>query len=132
MLNQPKSYFFFQDNYLDAYINVIQDTDPLKTSLVFSCGMGAVRTTYAMVAACIVRRKRVMELGWPDPFGSSTFAASTSGTPVARSNTPLGTRSGSMTVCIQTSVSLEVLNSRVSQATRRFKWPWIRRTPSKT
>lgn len=38
-----------QDNYLDAYVRVIEGTDPFKTSLIFSCGMGAVRTTFAMV-----------------------------------------------------------------------------------
>ena len=38
-----------QDNYLDAYVRIIKETDPTKTSLVFSCGMGAVRTTFAMV-----------------------------------------------------------------------------------
>ncbi|KAK7032337.1 hypothetical protein VNI00_013296 [Paramarasmius palmivorus] len=84
------------DNYLDAYLNVIKTTDPHKTSLVFSCGMGAMRTTYAMVAACIVRRKRVMEQGWADPFGlvgSSTFNAAGNAlkgtnTPLSRSDTP--------------------------------------------
>lgn len=58
----------FQDNYLDAYVRVIKETDPTKTSLVFSCGMGAVRTTYAMVAALLVRRKQIMALGYKDPF----------------------------------------------------------------
>ncbi|KAG7089324.1 hypothetical protein E1B28_011021 [Marasmius oreades] len=93
-----------EDNYIDAYLNVIQETDPFRTSLVFSCGMGAVRTTYAMVTACIVRRKKVMELGWPDPFGSSsTFNANGTNskgtnTPMSRSDTPLGVlKSGSMT-----------------------------------
>uniref|UniRef100_A0A0W0FRV3 Metal ion binding oxidoreductase n=1 Tax=Moniliophthora roreri TaxID=221103 RepID=A0A0W0FRV3_MONRR len=79
-----------EDNYLDAYLNVIKTTDPHKTSLVFSCGMGAMRTTYAMVAACIVRRKRVMEQGWADPFGlvgSSTLNAT--GSPFKGANTPL-------------------------------------------
>ncbi|ESK95344.1 metal ion binding oxidoreductase [Moniliophthora roreri MCA 2997] len=79
-----------EDNYLDAYLNVIKTTDPHKTSLVFSCGMGAMRTTYAMVAACIVRRKRVMEQGWGDPFGlvgSSTLNAT--GSPFKGTNTPL-------------------------------------------
>jgi len=74
-----------EDSYLDAYLRVIKSTDPLHTSLVFSCGMGAVRTTYAMVAACVVRRKQIMRLqarqqkfvnlgvviggGVKDPFG---------------------------------------------------------------
>jgi hypothetical protein len=30
--------------------------------------MGAVRTTYAMAAACIVRRKQCIDLGLGDPF----------------------------------------------------------------
>ncbi|THU84968.1 hypothetical protein K435DRAFT_783557 [Dendrothele bispora CBS 962.96] len=51
-----------EDSYLDAYLRVIKSADPLHTSLVFSCGMGAVRTTYAMVAACVVRRKQIMKL----------------------------------------------------------------------
>lgn len=34
----------FQDNYLDAYLDVILKTDPVNTSLIFSCGMGAVRS----------------------------------------------------------------------------------------
>ncbi|KAJ7592850.1 inositol hexakisphosphate-domain-containing protein [Mycena floridula] len=57
-----------EDNYLDAYLHVIRDTDPLRTALVFSCGMGAVRTTFAMVAASIIRRKQVIGRGMPDPY----------------------------------------------------------------
>ncbi|KAJ3567855.1 hypothetical protein NP233_g6086 [Leucocoprinus birnbaumii] len=60
-----------EDNYLDAYLRVIRDTDPLRTSLVFNCGMGAVRTTFAMVAALIIRRKQLVERGFSDPFGMS-------------------------------------------------------------
>ncbi|KAJ3797672.1 inositol hexakisphosphate-domain-containing protein [Lentinula aff. detonsa] len=58
-----------EDNYLDAYLRVIKTTDPLKTALVFSCGMGAVRTTFAMVAACLVRRRQLVLRGLPDPYG---------------------------------------------------------------
>lgn len=58
----------FQDNYLDAYLRVIKNTDPLRSSLVFSCGMGAVRTTFAMIAALIVRRKMIMLRGFEDPY----------------------------------------------------------------
>ncbi|PAV16188.1 metal ion binding oxidoreductase [Pyrrhoderma noxium] len=57
-----------EDNYLDAYVQVIKETDPTKTSLVFSCGMGAVRTTFAMVAALLVRRKQLVARGLGDPF----------------------------------------------------------------
>ncbi|KAF8071749.1 inositol hexakisphosphate-domain-containing protein [Lyophyllum atratum] len=74
-----------EDNYLDAYVRVIRETDPLRTSLVFSCGMGAVRTTFAMVAATLVRRKQLIALGMPDPYAlkppqlGSTPTASSSG-----------------------------------------------------
>ncbi|KAJ6512734.1 inositol hexakisphosphate-domain-containing protein [Mycena sanguinolenta] len=57
-----------EDNYLDAYLRVIRSTDPLRTALVFCCGMGAVRTTFAMVAASIVRRKQLILRGLPDPY----------------------------------------------------------------
>lgn len=33
-----------QDNYLDAYVSVLKDVDPLNSSLVFNCGMGVVRS----------------------------------------------------------------------------------------
>ena len=33
-----------QDNYLDAYVSILRDADPLTTSLVFNCGMGVVRS----------------------------------------------------------------------------------------
>ncbi|KAG7451357.1 uncharacterized protein BT62DRAFT_942232 [Guyanagaster necrorhizus] len=62
-----------EDNYLDAYLRVIKQTDPLRTSLVFSCGMGAVRTTFAMVAASIVRRKQLISKGLPDPYAVKGF-----------------------------------------------------------
>ncbi|SRR5258706_1549060 len=42
--------------------------NPHRTPIVFNCGMGAVRTTYAMVAACLIRRKQYMSLGMRDPF----------------------------------------------------------------
>ncbi|KAL6297864.1 inositol hexakisphosphate-domain-containing protein [Sparassis latifolia] len=57
-----------EDNYLDAYLRVIQHTDPSSTALVFNCGMGVVRTTFAMVAACIVRRKLLIARGMDDPY----------------------------------------------------------------
>ncbi|PPQ89323.1 hypothetical protein CVT25_003160 [Psilocybe cyanescens] len=57
-----------EDNYLDAYLRVIRDSHPTKTALMFSCGMGGVRTTFAMVAASLVRRKQIMNEGGPDPY----------------------------------------------------------------
>lgn len=62
-----------QDNYLDAYLRVVKNTDPLRSALVFSCGMGAVRTTFAMVAALIVRRKMVLRRGLEDPYANKSF-----------------------------------------------------------
>jgi hypothetical protein len=59
-----------QNNYLDAYLRVIKNTDPVRSALVFSCGMGAVRTTFAMVAAVIVRRKMLLARGLEDPYAS--------------------------------------------------------------
>lgn len=59
-----------EDNYLDAYLRVITNTDPVRSALVFSCGMGAVRTTFAMVAAVIVRRKMLLARGLEDPYPS--------------------------------------------------------------
>ena len=57
-----------EDNYLDAYVNVMKDSDPRETNIIFSCGMGVVRTTYAMTAALLVRRKQLLLLGEMDPF----------------------------------------------------------------
>ena len=59
-----------KDNYVDAYLRVIKNADPLRTSLVFSCGMGAVRTTFAMASACVVRRRQLMLRGQPDPYAT--------------------------------------------------------------
>ena len=65
-----------KDNYLDAYLQVIKDKDPLKTCLVFSCGMGAVRTTYAMVAASLVRRRQLILRGMNDPYAGRGLGTS--------------------------------------------------------
>jgi Inositol hexakisphosphate len=63
-----------QDDYVDAYLQVIKNADPLRTSLVFSCGMGAVRTTFAMTAACLVRRRQLMLRGLPDPYATKLLS----------------------------------------------------------
>ncbi|PWY97867.1 hypothetical protein BCV70DRAFT_202357 [Testicularia cyperi] len=57
-----------ENNYLDAYTQVIKDLDPTETSLVANCGIGFTRTTFAMVAAVILRRKQMLLLGFRDPF----------------------------------------------------------------
>lgn len=57
-----------EDSYLDAYVRVMKDSDPRETNIIFSCGMGVIRTTYAMVAALLVRRKQFLLLGERDPM----------------------------------------------------------------
>ena len=60
-----------EDNYLDTYVSVLRQADPLTTALVFNCGMGVVRTTFAMIAALLVRRKQFILRGLDDPFPTS-------------------------------------------------------------
>ncbi|ORY84702.1 inositol hexakisphosphate-domain-containing protein [Leucosporidium creatinivorum] len=62
-----------EDRYLDTYTTLLS-TIPTSSSLVFNCGIGVVRTTFAMSAALVVRRKQVMSAdaeggGGRDPFG---------------------------------------------------------------
>jgi hypothetical protein len=45
---------------LDAYLRIIGETDRVHTPLVLLCGMGAIRTTFAMVAASLLRRKQMI------------------------------------------------------------------------
>nr|XP_018260510.1 uncharacterized protein I303_07432 [Kwoniella dejecticola CBS 10117]OBR82668.1 hypothetical protein I303_07432 [Kwoniella dejecticola CBS 10117] len=61
-----------EHNYLDAYVSVLKSVDPLTTALVFNCGMGVVRTTFAMCAAMLIRRKQLLLEELDDPFGSAT------------------------------------------------------------
>ncbi|KAM0753591.1 hypothetical protein T439DRAFT_322487 [Meredithblackwellia eburnea MCA 4105] len=56
-----------EDRYLDTYASVLSSI-PTTSSLVFNCGIGVVRTTFAMCAALIVRR-RLLVLEGTDPFG---------------------------------------------------------------
>ncbi|KAI6025906.1 inositol hexakisphosphate-domain-containing protein [Pisolithus orientalis] len=70
-----------EDNYLDAYLRVIKDTDPLRSALVFSCGVGAVRTTFAMVAALIVRRRMAIRQGFEDPYANKSFLSMINSSP---------------------------------------------------
>ncbi|KAG8953141.1 hypothetical protein FRC04_003089 [Tulasnella sp. 424] len=64
-----------ENNYLDAFLDVMKTTDPTETPLVFSCGAGIVRTTFAMVGACIVRRRQLVLLGEPDPYASTKLSS---------------------------------------------------------
>ncbi|GAA6009259.1 hypothetical protein JCM11491_004248 [Sporobolomyces phaffii] len=56
------------DGYLDHYTSLIS-TIPTTSSLVFNCGVGVVRTTFAMSCALLVRRKQLLEEGAVDPYG---------------------------------------------------------------
>lgn len=57
-----------EHNYLDAYTQVIKDIDPLKTCFVANCGAGVFRTTFAMIAAVLVRRRQMVLLTNTDPM----------------------------------------------------------------
>lgn len=57
-----------EDRYLDVYTTILAAV-PTTSSLVFNCGLGQVRTTFAMSAALIVRRKQLMQEGREDPYG---------------------------------------------------------------
>jgi hypothetical protein len=72
---------------VDAYLQVINNADPLRTSLVFSCGMGAVRTTFAMTAACLVRRRQLMLRGLPDPYANKLLNTPHASSPASGVNT---------------------------------------------
>ncbi|KAL7413408.1 inositol hexakisphosphate-domain-containing protein [Mrakia frigida] len=82
-----------EDNYLDAYLSVLKGIDPLKTSVLISCGMGVVRTTFAMTAAVLVRRHQLLRLDLPDPFAtviphSAPTSPKLAPAKLSRSNTP--------------------------------------------
>ncbi|PWN26799.1 hypothetical protein BDZ90DRAFT_211139, partial [Jaminaea rosea] len=57
-----------ENNYLDAYTRILQSLDPETSAVVANCGAGVTRTTFAMVAAQIVRRRQWILRGHPDPF----------------------------------------------------------------
>lgn len=57
-----------EHNYLDAYTQVIKDKDPRNTFFVANCGAGVFRTTFAMIAAVIVRRRQMTLLTHTDPL----------------------------------------------------------------
>ena len=64
----------------DAYLDVLlgSSADPSISSLLFSCGMGAVRTTFAMCASSIVRRRQLVLKGLPDPYDISSVGSGAS------------------------------------------------------
>ncbi|GAA6022381.1 hypothetical protein JCM10207_004746 [Rhodosporidiobolus poonsookiae] len=56
------------DGYLDVYTSLLAKI-PTSTALVFNCGAGVVRSTFAMSVALIVRRKQLIDEGGLDPYG---------------------------------------------------------------
>ncbi|ORY52376.1 hypothetical protein BCR33DRAFT_711697 [Rhizoclosmatium globosum] len=48
-----------EDRYLDEYVNAVKSCNP-EDYVVFNCGMGVGRTTFAMTVALILRRTRQM------------------------------------------------------------------------
>ncbi|KAH9998939.1 inositol hexakisphosphate-domain-containing protein [Russula vinacea] len=62
---------------------------PISPDL-FSCGMGAVRTTFAMTSACVVRRRQLVLLGQPDPYSTKLLNASPLSNSASGANTPSG------------------------------------------
>ncbi|ORX60585.1 hypothetical protein DM01DRAFT_1332719 [Hesseltinella vesiculosa] len=56
-----------EDNYFDEYVRVIRDLSPTEP-LIFSCGMGNVRTTVGIIIAQLIRRTQLLERNLPDPF----------------------------------------------------------------
>jgi hypothetical protein len=119
-----------EDNYLDAYVRVIRNLDPLRSALVFTCGMGAVRTTFAMVAATIVRRKQLISRGVPDPYAPKH----TNGTNPARPNssgagTPAGHQSSAR---ILQSLEQALSQQEYSKSLLRLTYLLQQCLPSKT
>jgi protein-tyrosine phosphatase len=52
--------------------------------------MGAVRTTFAMTSACLVRRRQLVLLGQPDPYSTKLLNASPLSNSASGDNTPSG------------------------------------------
>ncbi|CAO1618211.1 unnamed protein product [Sympodiomycopsis kandeliae] len=71
-----------ENNYLDAYTRILRNFDPTRTCIVANCGAGYTRTTFAMVAAQIIRRRQLMLMGHADPFQLAE-TASVSATPAS-------------------------------------------------
>ncbi|KIK55186.1 hypothetical protein GYMLUDRAFT_48165 [Collybiopsis luxurians FD-317 M1] len=106
-----------EDNYLDAYLRVIKTTDPLKTALVFSCGMGAVRTTFAMVAACVVRRRQLILRGLPDPYGLKSSGSHISSPGRSGFSTPSQPQSDRMAIALEQAMAQQDLSRSLLKLT---------------
>ncbi|GAA5966606.1 hypothetical protein JCM21900_001467 [Sporobolomyces salmonicolor] len=91
------------DGYLDLYTSLLAGI-PTSSSLVFNCGVGVVRTTFAMSAALIVRRKQLIEAGMVDPYELMLDKEQEVGSPKLREK--------------DRSTAREMLRMRSEQATR--------------
>jgi Inositol hexakisphosphate len=63
------------DNYLDSFLSVIRSL-PLSSSVIFNCGMGVVRTTFAMTSGLLIRRRQAVLLDGRDPFALQSESTS--------------------------------------------------------
>lgn len=55
------------DKYLDEYVSIIRKS-LASDALVFNCGLGVGRTTFALVAALLIRRAQLINSGHDDPY----------------------------------------------------------------
>lgn len=56
------------DAFIDEYVRVFEEMPPNNHSIIFSCGIGIGRTTFAMVIGMILRRTLVQSAKGIDPF----------------------------------------------------------------
>lgn len=76
-----------EDSYLDRYVAILR-TIPTSVNLIFNCGMGIVRTTFAMAAAILMRRRQVIKEGGEDLFGLESANSSAAVVPHAHPSNP--------------------------------------------
>ncbi|KAJ3046238.1 hypothetical protein HDV00_000050 [Rhizophlyctis rosea] len=67
-----------EDRYLDEYVSVIKQSK-ISDALIFNCGMGVGRTTFAMVVAMLTRRAQIVSSGQEDPIPVGRTGASSEG-----------------------------------------------------
>jgi len=89
-----------EDRYLDSYTSILA-TIPTSSSLVFNCGLGVVRTTFAMSTALIVRRRQLLLAGKPDPYAIENPAFAGLGFGPASTPASPGTPGGSAVRVLQ-------------------------------
>jgi hypothetical protein len=103
-----------EDHYLDDYVETIKASSP-EDPLVFNCGMGVGRTTFAMVVAMILRRAQILHSGLPDPFNISSLSSSSRGNAGAGSSSSSDSRSSDSKTTLRLVYMLEQgLSSKAS------------------